>query len=305
MKKNELNSLIQEMCDNFNIFVNENEEVSKEHIVDYLRNSAELISNTSDSEINSYQDTKHILIEGYKEIAKQTLDSYHNTNQKISELTAEHSSVLSECNSESSIDLPALTSKFVDIQTSMEDEVNKANSVISQLTAQVKDLETKSSLDSLTKVFNRGALNSYLEKLCAHNDIKYDVHTLILDIDDFKLINDQYGHVAGDKILIFIANILKKTLRDGDKVFRYGGEEFVIVLNRIEDQQCRTITNRILKLISGNKLIYKGQNIGVTVSIGTTKYVNSDTQETLIQRADKALYSAKNNGKNQAVREFA
>ncbi len=304
MKKNELNSLIQEMCDSFNVFVNENEEVSKEHIVEYLRSSAELISNTSNVEINSYQDSKHILIEGYKEIAKQTLDSYHNTNQKISELTAEHGSALSECNSEKHIDLPALSSKFSDIQTSMEEEVNKANSVISQLTAQVKDLETKSSLDSLTKVFNRGALNTYLEKLCAHNDIKYDVHILILDLDDFKLINDQYGHVAGDKILIFIANILKKTLRDGDKIFRYGGEEFVIILNRIEDQQCRTITNRILKLISGNKLIYKGENIGVTVSIGTTKYVNSDTQESLIQRADKALYIAKNNGKNQVAREF-
>jgi len=304
MKKNELNSLINEMCESFSTFVNENEDVSKEHIVEYLRNSAELISKVSDDEISSYNNSKNVLLESYKEIAKQTLSSYKNTNNMFTELTNLHSSAVSECLSDIKIDLPSLTNKFTDIQSSMEDEVNKANSIISQLTAQVKELETISNLDSLTKVFNRGALNNYLEKLCSHDDIKYDVHVLMLDIDDFKLINDKYGHVAGDKILIFIANILKKTLRDGDKVFRFGGEEFVIVLNRIENDQCQIITNRILKLISGNKLIYKGRNIGVTVSMGSTKYDNSDTPDSLISRADKALYKAKHNGKNQVVREF-
>jgi len=304
MKKNELLSLIKEMCININSFIDDNEEISKEHIVDYLRNSANLISNITDAEINSYQDSKNVLIEDYNEIAKQTLKSYKSSNDKFNELTNLHEDVVSQCLSESHIDLPKLTNQFTDIQSSMEDEVKKANSVISQLSAQVKELETKSNLDSLTKVFNRGALNTYLEKLCSHNDLKYAIHILILDIDNFKLINDQFGHIAGDKILIFIANILKRTLRDGDKVFRYGGEEFVIVLNRIEDAQCAIITERILKLISGNKLIYKGDNIGVTVSIGTTKYDNSDTQDSLIYRADKALYAAKANGKNQVVREF-
>jgi len=304
MKKNELNSLIEEMCENFNAFVNENKEISKEHIVEYLKSSADLISNTSDNNISLYNNSKNVLIENYKEIANRTLASYKNTNEIFTELTNIQNENISECISETKIDLPSLSNKFADVHSSMEDEINKANSIISQLSAQVKDLETISNLDSLTKVFNRGALTNYLEKLCSHNDIKYDVHILMLDIDDFKLINDKYGHVAGDKILIFIANILKKALRDGDKVFRYGGEEFVIILNRIEKDQCKIITNRILKLISGNKLIYKGRNIGVTVSIGSTKYDNSDTPDTLIARADKALYTAKNNGKNQVVREI-
>ena len=264
-----------------------------------------MISNITNEEVSSYQKTKNNFIEDYKEIAKNTLSSYKKTNDKFTELTSLHEEAIFECSKAREIDLPELTSKFEGIQAHMIDEVTKANSIITQLSAQVKELETKSNLDSLTKVFNRGALNSYLSNLCSHNDIKYDVHLLILDIDDFKLINDKYGHIAGDKILIFIANILKKTLRDGDKVFRYGGEEFVIVLNRIEDKQCQIITNRMLKLISGNKLIYKGQNIGVTISIGTTKYVNSDTPDTLIHRADSALYTAKNNGKNQVAMELA
>lgn len=304
MAKLEFKSLIEEMCANIHGFVDENEQISKEHIVDYLRNSADLISSITSEEVSSYQLNKNNFIEGYKEIAKQTLSSYENSNSKFTELASRHGEVIVECSKATIIDLPDITSKFTDIQTHMIDEVNKANSMITQLSAQVKELETKSNLDSLTKVFNRGALNTYLTKLCSQDNLKYDVHLLILDIDDFKLINDKYGHVAGDKILIFIANILKKTLRDGDKVFRYGGEEFVIILNRIEDEQCKVITNRILKLISGNKLIYKGQNIGVTISIGTTKYVNHDTPDTFIHRADKALYIAKNNGKNQFATEL-
>ncbi len=305
MAKIKFQSLIQEMCTNIHNFVNENEQISKEHIVDYLKHTADLISSISNEEINSYQTSNHNFVEDYKEIAKQTLSSYQATNIKFTELSSLQEEVITECSNVSHIDLPKLTSKFTDIQTNMIDEVNKANSIITQLSAQVKELEEKSNLDSLTKVFNRGALDTYLNKLCSQENIKYNFHLLILDIDDFKLINDQFGHVAGDKILIFIANILKKTLRDGDKVFRYGGEEFVIILNRIEDEQCQMITNRILKLISGNKLIYKGQNIGVTISMGTTKYVNSDTQDTIIHRADKALCKAKNNGKNQVVVELA
>jgi len=304
MAKLEFKSLIEEMCTNLSEFVDDNNKISKEHIVNYLKNSANLISSITDEEISSYQITKNNFIEDYKEIAKQTLSSYENTNTKFTELTSLHEEVVFECSKATLIDLPKLTNKFTDIQSDMIDEVNKANSIITQLSAQVKELETKSNVDSLTKVFNRGALNSYLTKLCSHNNINRDAHLLILDIDDFKLINDRYGHVAGDKILIFISNILKKTLRDGDKVFRYGGEEFVIILNRIDDKQCQIITNRILNLISGNRLIYKGQNIGVTISIGTTKYINSDTPDTFITRADNALYTAKKNGKNQVAMEL-
>lgn len=300
----EFKSLIEEMCTNMHSFVDDNEEISKEHIVDYLRNSADLISNITNEEISSYQVTKNNFIEDYKEIAKQTLSAYENTNNKFTELTSLQEEVIQQCTKASQMDLPKLTEKFTEMQNYMVNEVNKANSIIGQLSAQVKNLETKSSLDSLTKVFNRGALNSYLNKLCTQDVVNYDVHLLILDIDDFKLINDKYGHIAGDKILIFIANILKKTLRDGDKVFRYGGEEFVIILNRIDNKRCRIITNRILKLISENKLIYKGHNIGVTISIGTTKHTNTDTIDSFINRADIALYKAKNNGKNQAAMEL-
>ena len=181
----------------------------------------------------------------------------------------------------------------------MNNEVNKANSVITKLTLQVKALEEKTNLDALTKVFNRRALSSYLNDACSNEKSSYNFHVLVLDIDDFKLINDTYGHVAGDKVLIFIANILRKTLREGDKIFRYGGEEFVIILNRVNDLQCKNTSNRLLAIIRENKLIYKGETLKVTMSIGATKFVQGDTPDALIARADSALYRAKRNGKNQ------
>jgi len=186
----------------------------------------------------------------------------------------------------------------------MSEEVKRANEIITKLTTQVKDLEHSSNLDSLTKIFNRRALSSYLGNVCSKKRLPYDLHLLMLDIDDFKLINDKYGHIAGDKILIFIANILRKTLRDGDRIFRYGGEEFVIILNRVTPKICLEITTRILTLIRENQLIYKGESIKVTMSIGATQYSDSDTPESLIHRADSALYKSKNNGKDQMNTEI-
>jgi diguanylate cyclase (GGDEF)-like protein len=126
----------------------------------------------------------------------------------------------------------------------------------------------------------------------------------MIDIDDFKVVNDTYGHVAGDKILIYLTHLLRKTLRDGDKIFRYGGEEFVVILNRISSDVCLDITNRLLELIRSNQLLYKGDSINITISVGTTQYHKGDTQDSLLERADKALYRSKTNGKNQMNREI-
>jgi diguanylate cyclase (GGDEF)-like protein len=185
----------------------------------------------------------------------------------------------------------------------MVDEVSKANAIISKLSTQIKELEEKSNLDALTKVYNRRALISYLADLCKNSTDKHQSYMLVIDIDDFKKINDEFGHIAGDKILIYIARMIKKTLRDGDKVFRFGGEEFIVILNRISEDESIAIANRFLTMVSDNKLIYKGNNIGVTISIGSTKLKIGDTPDSFIARADKALYRSKHTGKNKLSTE--
>ena len=302
MEKDDLKSLVTQMYNNLLDKIDQEEETTREQIITYLKDSASIISAIDDSEIDSIEHAKSLFSNAYKELTDKSIASYKNTNTKFEQLAQMHEETINECQMEE-IDLNAITEKFNEIQTHMTDEIKKANTVINNLTNQVKILEETTNLDSLTKVFNRRALTSYLEEVCSRDNTNNELHLLILDIDDFKDINDKHGHIAGDKVLIFIANIFRKTLRDGDKVFRYGGEEFIIILNRIDSKHCKKIADRLLDLVRNSKLIYKGKGIHVTMSIGTTKYEPNDTPDTLISRADKALYQAKQNGKNQMCSE--
>jgi diguanylate cyclase (GGDEF)-like protein len=300
MKKDELKSLVTQMYHGLLTHIDEHEEPKKDEVIDYLKDAIVSIEQIDAGSINSMEHAKLAFNNAYKEIAQKSLSSYKDTNSKFAELSQLHKTAVNECKDKHGlIDIPSITSKFDEIQSHMMSEVQRANDVITQLTEQIRELEESSKLDALTKVFNRKALDSYLHEVTSKGKLQHELHLLILDIDDFKKINDKYGHVVGDKVLIFLANILRKTLRDGDKIFRYGGEEFIIILNRIDVNMCQEIAKRIVKIVNSNKLLYKGETINVTVSIGATTYHDGDTPDTLISRADKALYRSKQNGKNQ------
>ncbi|MFA6196477.1 MAG: GGDEF domain-containing protein [Sulfurimonas sp.] len=298
MQKDDLKSLVTQMYENLLEKIDAQEDANKEQVINYLKDSVNIIETIADDDLDSMAHSRAAFTNAYKELTNRSLLSYQNTNMRFEELAQMHEKTISECSMQE-IDLSAITRKFNDIQAHMVDEVKKANTVITNLSNQVKILEETTNLDPLTKVYNRRALISYLDEICSRDNMNYELHLLILDIDNFKTINDTYGHVAGDKILMFIANIFRKTLRDGDKVFRYGGEEFVIILNRLDNEHCEKITNRLLELIRNSKLIYKGKNLQVTMSIGATKYKQHDTPDSIVSRADKALYLAKTNGKDQ------
>lgn len=298
MQKEDLKSLVTQMYDELMQNIETQENPTQAQVITFLQDATSTISSIPNSELDSTEHAKLAFTNTYKKIAADSLTSYQQTNDTFEELSEVHKKVLSDCD-QGHIDLTCITDKFNEIQSQMADEVKRANNIITDLNTKVADLERNSNLDSLTKIFNRRALTTYLNNVCSKKEIPYELHLLLLDIDDFKVVNDTYGHVAGDKVLIYIANLLRKTLRDGDKVFRYGGEEFVIVLNRIDASKCLEITNRILNLIRTNRLIYQGDSLTVTMSIGATKYHQGDTPDDLIQRADKALYKSKNSGKDQ------
>lgn len=303
MHKNSLVKLVEEIFENLIERINTNENPSKEQVINYLTDAIEILSVLNDNDNRTIDEAKGIFTNVYKDIMNDSLASYGETNDKFDEIAQLHEKTLQECIDEQ-IDINTLTSKFGEIQSHMTNEIKKANEKIASLTTKVKVLEQTSNIDPLTKVFNRRALNTYLQTICSTKSAHTELHVLMIDVDNFKIINDTYGHITGDKILIFLANILKKTLRDGDRIFRFGGEEFVVTLSRNSDSECELVADRLLKLISANNLIYMGEKISVTVSIGLTKLMTDDIPDSLLSRADKALYSSKFNGKNQISKVF-
>ncbi len=122
---------------------------------------------------------------------------------------------------------------------------------------------------------------------------------LIYDIDFFKKVNDTYGHLAGDLILKELSLRVKTILRDTDVFIRFGGEEFLILLPMTKTAGAMVIAKRILSITASETFLFQNHKIDVTVSIGITSPLKSDTIATLIARADEALYKAKTNGRNR------
>lgn len=124
---------------------------------------------------------------------------------------------------------------------------------------------------------------------------------LILDLDHFKAINDNHGHAAGDQVLKTVAQTLRATSRCADTTFRYGGEEFVILLNKTDANGARISAERLRATIAGLSCIYDSREIPITVSIGAATLRSGESKESFLKRADMALYTAKQNGRNQVV----
>ena len=166
----------------------------------------------------------------------------------------------------------------------------------------IDDLKTWSKYDGLTDLLNRRTFENIYDKLCdIYRFSKEKFSILMLDIDDFKSINDIYGHQVGDKILQNVAKCIKGNVREKDIVARYGGEEIVIILRDIDKKEAKIIANRIRCSI----LALSADGIGVTVSIGISTFgTDSYNKKNLIYIADKCLYKAKSIGKNQVVSNY-
>ncbi|MDU6340301.1 MAG: diguanylate cyclase [Clostridium sp.] len=166
-----------------------------------------------------------------------------------------------------------------------------------------KEIKYRANYDVLTKIFNRREALRKSEKI--YNKVKkyYDSYwVMMVDVDNFKKINDTYGHQTGDKVLASIAKVIKESIRECDIVGRYGGEEFIVIVKDDKNSYLK-IAERIRNNVE-NTVINIGENeiIKVTSSIGITKMDATDkTFQQIISEADKALYEAKNSGKNKVV----
>ena len=154
--------------------------------------------------------------------------------------------------------------------------------------------------DPLTKLFNRRHFESELEKEYKRaKRYKSDLSLAIIDIDFFKRINDTYGHSCGDYILKEVAYIMNQNFRQTDDLFRYGGEEFVVILTETPAQTACVPLERLRKRIEENYFRFNNQSIKVTISIGVSSNTEFQTAWEMFDDADRALYKAKENGRNR------
>ncbi|MDH5764499.1 MAG: GGDEF domain-containing protein [Gammaproteobacteria bacterium] len=165
---------------------------------------------------------------------------------------------------------------------------------------QFKKASLSASCDALTGVKNRSTFYGSLEReISLSNRKSQPLSLLVIDIDHFKRINDNYGHSAGDEVLKAIAATLLSCVRDSDLLFRYGGEEFVAILNDSSCEAAIDVAQRLVEKIKAKTISYQDNDISVTVSIGITCLAKDDTSESFFNRADNALYEAKHNGRDQ------
>lgn len=151
--------------------------------------------------------------------------------------------------------------------------------------------------DKLTSVYNRHDFQEILlQEIKKAERLGYTLSLLLLDIDNFKFINDNFSHSTGDAVLQEFARLLRKSVRDTDRIFRWGGEEFIIISGNTSEKNIMAFADKIRKRVEKHTFPYVGK---VTTSIGTSKYKKVDTIDEFINRADNALQSAKESGKNR------
>ncbi|MBW1752198.1 MAG: diguanylate cyclase [Deltaproteobacteria bacterium] len=171
----------------------------------------------------------------------------------------------------------------------------------------LEKLEKLAITDGLTKLYNLRHFYNQLEvEVDRSNRYGHSLGLLLLDIDRFKVYNDTHGHLEGDKVLIKLCQIIRSCLRTMDSAYRYGGEEFTVILPETSGEEAETVAHRIRKAVEAEKFFPEpNKPYQVTISIGVTEYRKEENFADFIKRADKAMYLSKLAGRNRVSTLFA
>ena len=171
---------------------------------------------------------------------------------------------------------------------------------VSESRVAIEEQRRRATHDNLTGLPNRDAYQARLaEELLRRNRYGGSLALVIGDVDHFKRINDNYGHLAGDKVLQLIARSLRKNLCDVDFIPRYGGEEFVILMPETSSADAMVVAEKLRAKIEGSPFNFKKERVPITMSFGVSEFHALESPDAVFDRADKALYQAKNEGRNR------
>jgi diguanylate cyclase len=181
-------------------------------------------------------------------------------------------------------------------------ELARAEREIEELKKELEQLRGLVHVDHLTGTLNRGGFDQVYTREAARADrAAAPLGTALLDIDDFKMLNDRHGHQAGDAALVHFAQVIKRTIRPTDVVVRFGGEEFLFLLPGSGPEDTARALARLQQDLSRSPLVYKNNQLAITFSAGIAVRKPGESRDAVVARADRALYQAKGAGKNRAV----
>jgi diguanylate cyclase len=201
---------------------------------------------------------------------------------------------------EESRTVQSLVSRTQDRLKSEHSRATELESKVRELEHELRRLSDEVSTDALTQINNRRGLQQAFEVERAKLERDGGELALgLLDIDNYKKLNDSLGHGAGDQALKALAEHVKTSLRPIDVVARYGGEEFVVVLPGTPVDEAQQVLTRLQRSLSGSLFMHEEQQVFVTFSAGVTAYRAGERIEEALERADEALYEAKRSGKNR------
>lgn len=181
---------------------------------------------------------------------------------------------------------------------SLYDALHKLQYMLKQRDAFEFELKSIANTDNLTGVLNRVALDDYLRHAGAQPQHFQQLCLIIVDIDNFKQVNDQYGHIFGDQVIVSVAKCLKENVRSTDLIIRFGGDEFLILLSEIEVEQTMQSAEKIRQAVADLNLLVPDTGRAITVSVSIGLAVGAENWMELLAQADRSLFKAKARGKN-------
>lgn len=249
-----------------------------------------------DAMVRRMEQWAHNLEQRNYEIAlvKKQLDADNLNQQELKNITAS---------------MITTTENMQSNQLDMQQQIQKTTLEINQLRKELIAARAEALTDDLTQISNRKAFDLDLFELVEEINLQaaknqQNLCLILADIDNFKTFNDKYGHLIGDSVLRYFAGILQKLTPKNGKVYRYGGEEFAILLTEDDLQTAHQLAEKIRVFTGQARLKRKDSDTHlpvITASFGVANYQESEEIEDLIDRADKLLYQAKTNGRNQVL----
>jgi diguanylate cyclase len=201
--------------------------------------------------------------------------------------------------------LSSVLDGFIEAQSMLLDELESSHKKSQELQNELGQAKNEVRLDPLTHIFNRKKLEEDVDRFLSDPPgAQLQLFMLVIDADNFKRINDTHGHLAGDKVLIYLVRAFRSVLLESSQLYRYGGEEFVVLSIHPGEQEAQELAERIRSKVAASQMSYQDRPIELTVSIGISRLKKGDDFDQLFTRADEAMLLAKKSGRNRVERGF-